>query len=437
MADHSAKKVERIRRSYQFLLAQEKAGAPFTVADIAAATGWKPGTVATYVKKKWGQLVVRTESGFRVSGVGAFAEGEFVRLMSQKDELSADPKKPQLAGGAEALVRKARESALLGLHIYNSPTTVFRTEGFSVMMVIAWTAMFHAIFEKRGTSYFYVDKKGVPILIDGDKKAWELGECASQFYGGAQPPARANLEFFIKLRNKIEHRYAPSIDAHVAGECQALLFNFDELLTAEFTTYYAIRETLAIPLQTATTRTVGHTDALRKLQARHFDEVKGFIDGYRSTLPSEIHDDQKYSFRVFFFPRVGNHQTSSDLAVEYVKFDPTRPSEMAALTKQIVAVRDRQVPVASAGLLKPTGVVKAVASKLGKPFLMHHHTLAWQRYSVRRVGKFDAAGCDTRYCIPDEPHEDYLYTKAWVELLVSKLSDASEYKALTTKPKKT
>jgi hypothetical protein len=37
--------------------------------------------------------------------------------MSQNDAVSADPKRPKLPPEVEALVRKARESALLSLHI--------------------------------------------------------------------------------------------------------------------------------------------------------------------------------------------------------------------------------------------------------------------------------------------------------------------------------
>lgn len=366
-----------------------------------------------------------------MSGISTFEEHEYIRLMSQKDELSADPRKPQLGAEVEALVRKAREAALLALHTYNTPMTVFRTEGFSVLMVIAWTALFHAIFARRGTRCFYVDKiTGQPVTIDGDNKAWELGECAAQFYAGARSPARSNLEFFIKLRNKIEHRYVPAIDPHVAGECQALLLNFDELLTNEFGMYFALRESLAMPLQTATTRTVGQAHALKKLQAQHFDEVKGFIDGFRATLPSEIQNDQKYAFRVFFVPRVGNHAGSSDLAVEFVKFDPSKADDMAAVNKQIIAVRDRQVPVVSAGMLKPSQVVAAVATKLGKTFKLHHHRQAWMKYGVRKPGKFDPGGCDARYCVPDEPHQDYVYTMAWVDFLIAKLADENEYQSL-------
>jgi Protein of unknown function (DUF3644) len=428
-------KADKIRRAYQFLLGHETAGTSFSAEALEGATGWEHGTFKTYLKKKWSRLVQKEKTGrtYRVSGIAALKEAEFVRLMSQKDELSADPKKPLLEPKVEMLVRKAREAALLGLHIYNSPTTIFRTEGYSVMMVIAWTSLFHAIFEQRKVPYLYLDKKGAAVVIDGDEKAWELGACVAEFYKGTASAVCENLKFFISLRNKIEHRYVPSIHAHVAGECQALLFNFDELLTQEFGNYFAIRESLAIPLQTANHRTPEQTEVVKKLQARHFDEVRTFIDNFRSTLADEVFNDEKFSFRVYLVQRVGNHRNSSDLAIEFVRVTSENAADLQALTKQIVAVRERQVSVVSAGLLKPSGVVAAVAAKLKEPFSMHHHTLAWARYKVRPTGEFSATGCDSRYCIADVAHQDYLYTPAWIVLLVDKLSHAGEYAALTKK----
>ncbi|MEX5485295.1 DUF3644 domain-containing protein [Proteus mirabilis] len=68
------------------------------------------------------------------------------------------------------LLKKAREFALLAVSTYNNPFTDFKTYGFIVNIVIAYTALFHAIFEKRGDDYFYLDNEGNPKLVDGDKK---------------------------------------------------------------------------------------------------------------------------------------------------------------------------------------------------------------------------------------------------------------------------
>lgn len=430
MTTTASTKAEKVRLAYRFLCEREQGGVAFSVDELVAASGWREATVATYLKKKWAQLVTRGASGLRVAGVGTYTEDEFVRLMSQKDEVSADPKRPNLVPQVEALVRKSRESALLALQIYNNPATVFKTEGYAVLMVIAWTSLMHAIFEKRGVPYFYLEPDGItPKLVDGDKKAWELEHCMKQFWGAADHSVRRNLDFFIRLRNRVEHRYVPAIDPHVAGECQALLFNFDAMLVEQFGNYFAVRETLALALQTGSVRDAGQSEAVRKLQAQNFDAVKEFVDAYRSGLPTSISDDPKFSFRVYLVPKTGNHPGSSDLAVEFVKYDPAQPELMSGLQKQIALIKEKQVPVANANLLAPAQVVALVGKAIGRPFNMHHHTLAWARYKVRKQ-KFEPSACNTKFCVPDPRHKDYGYTKEWVDLLISKLSDHAEYHAL-------
>jgi hypothetical protein len=68
---------------------------------------------------------------------------------------------------------------------------------------------------------------------------------------------------------------------------------------------------------------------------------------------------------------------------------------------------------------------------------MTNHTHAWKRYKVHRSlakgGKVTSDGCNAQYCIPDEPHNDYLFTPAWVAFLVKTLADEGEYLALTSR----
>lgn len=152
---------------------------------------------------------------------------------------------------ADANLRKAREAALLAVETYNRPGASFRTAGFLVLMVVAWTALFHAIFAKRKVKPYYRQKKNLRRFerVDGDFKCWELAECIQQYYADQNPPARKNLEFVVKLRNKIEHRFLPVLDIELFGECQALLNNFEQLMCETFGDKYALSASLAFALQ--------------------------------------------------------------------------------------------------------------------------------------------------------------------------------------------
>ena len=66
---------------------------------------------------------------------------------------------PRIKVKVSKLLEKSRDSALLAVEIYNKPRTAFRSNGYIVLMSIAWTSLLHAIFEKRGISYFYKKNK--------------------------------------------------------------------------------------------------------------------------------------------------------------------------------------------------------------------------------------------------------------------------------------
>ncbi|MGV2336843.1 MAG UNVERIFIED_CONTAM: DUF3644 domain-containing protein [Planctomycetaceae bacterium] len=67
----------------------------------------------------------------------------------------------------------------------------FRSGGFIVLMCIAWTSLFHAIFLRDRKKPFHKTQKGRYIKIDGDFKAWELSHCLDEHFG--VPPQRSEI----------------------------------------------------------------------------------------------------------------------------------------------------------------------------------------------------------------------------------------------------
>src|SRR5271157_5432535 len=107
----------------------------------------------------------------------------------------------------KAALEKALDSALLAVEVYNKPAVKFKSGGYITLMVIAWTSLFHAVFFRKKTKPLRRKANKRYEKIEGDFKYWELDECLGQYYGAdTGNPVRKNLEFFIPLRNKIEHR---------------------------------------------------------------------------------------------------------------------------------------------------------------------------------------------------------------------------------------
>ncbi len=215
-------------------------------------------------------------------------------------------------------------------------------------MCIAWTALFHAVFFNRKKKPFYRKKqhRGHYEVVEGDRKAWELSQCLAEFWGREHPAVRANLEFFIKLRNKIEHRSMPSLDLDIFGECQALLFNFEDLLTKEFGSRFALNESLSLALQFSCHRNDAQEASIRKLHKGLARDIKAYIDSFRSGLSTEQLQDMQFSYKVFLFPKPANHERSADLAVEFIKYDPSNREEMARINRAVALIKPPTTAIA-------------------------------------------------------------------------------------------
>lgn len=335
------------------------------------------------------------------------------------------------------LIEKSRDSAILAVDIYNKPATKFRSFSFIVLMNIAWTSLFHAIFERRRIKYFYrKTNSNRYIYIDGQKRAWDLSKCINEYFKGQNPPARENLRFFIGLRNQIEHRFLPALDLDIFGECQALLLNYEKLLTQEFGEDYSLGESLAIPLQLLTVDSKWRNKVLKEILSREYKAVKEYIDTFRYSLDESVWDNSEYNFKIFLVPKLGNRQRSADIAVEFIPYDKDNPEEMEKYKKVAAFIKEKQVPVVSPGKLKPGGVSQRIKDALGiKKFeASSHHAKCWKYYKVRPSSNSKSPKkTKIKYCQYDIAHGDYIYTEEWVEFLILELSDIKKRKEVLGK----
>ncbi|HEV7297872.1 MAG TPA: DUF3644 domain-containing protein [Tepidisphaeraceae bacterium] len=333
-------------------------------------------------------------------------------------------------------LNKAQESALLAVEIYNKPLVKFKTANFVVLMVIAWTALMHAIFAKLGVQFFYKDEDGKKFKeIDGDRKAWELTTCVNKFFGGTDAAIVKNLEFFIGLRNKIEHRCLPELDDFVFGECQALLFNFEDILRQVFGCSSSLVNSLSLALQFSHLRDDAQIRSMRSLRESLQSDIVDYVDRFRSTLTHEVLTNQHFSYRVFLIPKTANHESSADLAVEFVKVDPSAPEDKPRRDAVAALIKSQVIQVANAGRLKAKQVCTLVEADLRKSqgdavkfTPSSHHVRAWKFYKIRPPkGAADPRKTNAQYCHYDDAHTDYVYTEKWVTHLITEFRKVGQY----------
>ena len=310
-------------------------------------------------------------------------------------------------------------AALLAIEVYNKPRTTFRSQAYIVLMIIAWTRLFHAYFNKTiGNKYYHKQDNGRYKIIDGERKAWELKACIKE-YGNLSEPVKKNLNFFIGLRNKIEHRNVTEreVDVLIFGECQSLLYNYENLLIEIFGKEYALNENLAFSLQFSSMRTDEQKQANKKVLSAEAREIKSYIDNYRTALVDDVYNAQEYSIKVIQIPKVSN-TNKHDLAIEFVREDEFDPGTLESITA-IIKDRNISVEAKNVGRLLPGQVLKKVKEKIQIDFNFHDHKYLYTIFSVRPPGNDpNPDKTNTEYCHYDFANNNYAYQDSWVDFIV-------------------
>jgi len=324
-------------------------------------------------------------------------------------------------GKTKSILQSSINSALLAVEIYNKPRSTFRSECYITLMAMAWMRLFHAYFHRvKGDKYYY-KKDGQWEIIDGERKTWELGTCITK-HGKLSPSVVANLEFFIGLRNKIEHRHidAKEVDTLIFGECQALLYNYESTLVEWFGADYGLNENLAYSLQFSKMRVEEQKKANKALATQELQDVKKYIEDYRSALKGDVFDSQEYSIKLLQIPKVSN-TNRNDLAVEFVKWSELSEEDKENYEKLLAIVKDKIIvqEAVNTDRYKPGDVLKKLEKRAGLELSQYDHRCLYYIFSLRPISSenLPPETTNTKYCLYDATHEDYVYTQKWIDFV--------------------
>ena len=322
------------------------------------------------------------------------------------------------------MVQASKAEALLAVEFYNTTGERRSLEAFVVHMHLAWLYLLHAEFLHDGVDYRYWERRPngrrCLVRVDGEPKTWELGRCVLERWPKPNDPVRRNAEFFIGLRNRVEHRHQDSIGIAVAGHAQAMILNYETELVGVFGAEEGLADRLRFPVFISSLTPEG-VDAVKRLRAKLPARTLKYIDDFQEGLGAGVAEDSRFEFRVHLVPQLGP-KSEADLAVNFVQLkdlDQTAHGILERLGKTgLVAKQIKREPVQNMGRYKPKTVVEKVAADV-PGFTMTDHTDAWKRHAVRPPsGAEDPAVTDPRYAVWDEPHRDYLYTDAWIRRLI-------------------
>ncbi len=328
-------------------------------------------------------------------------------------------------------LEESKRLAIKAVDEYNSSTGHYAD--FIGTVVRAWLYLLQAEFQRDKVDYRHLDGTGQPILIDGEPKLWDVLTSAKERYPAANEPVRINLELFIALRNKVEHRYEHALKVAAGGRAHALVINFEEEMIAKFGEAHSLADQLRFPLFvesiTAPTRkeTIASTRALKA--------ARTVLAKFDADLDQAILEDQRYDFRVRLVPMLGPKSTA-DAAFEFVKLNELTDEERKVMTEGgrlgHVVTKVKAVPVSAKGQMLPKRVVAEVKKRVPYEFNLAIHTRMWKRYRLHPAKWVAPDGGETlsEYCLPNEPTRQYVYMDAWVNKIVEDIGTVEKFEAV-------
>lgn len=317
-------------------------------------------------------------------------------------------------------LRAAREEALLGCDLFNDRRER-NLDAFLAHMLRAWLHLLRAVATKERRR--------------AESRDWNLLEHVKRYRPDQLDPLRANIEFFIGLRERIEHHFTRKrlqfVEILVSGKINALMLNFEQTLVAEFGDRSSLANALRFPIFLSSL-THESPQLLEQAYGEIPSSVLRFIESFENGLDHSIRISEAYDFRVYLMPKAS--PADRDLPIEFVDVSKLSAEEAEAVENARVIIRDRHVEAINVNRLKASEVVSRVQAAY-PGFSVYFHTLAWRRFGIRPPGNSpDPARTDSRYAIYDRAHHDYLYTEAWVERLKEELGSDPESVVASWKP---
>ncbi|MCW2634949.1 MAG: hypothetical protein JWQ99_1316 [Blastococcus sp.] len=336
------------------------------------------------------------------------------------------------------MVAASRDEASLAVRLYNDPAEPRSFESFVVHMHLAWLYLLHAEFDRDGTDFRYWRRDNPRILdkVDGEARRWELARCVVERWPSEKDPVRANLSFFIGLRNKIEHRYArqqQALAAVVGGQAQALLLNYEEELTSQFGTKVSLATRLRFPVFIGSFTEEGEK-ALRRLRTELPASLRTFISEYTASLDESVTNDPHYELRLRVFQELASKPTPETFAIQYTRWGDMTDDEREMLKdmgkKGLVVTKERPRNIVGHGLKKPKDVIAEVQAQIPFRFHQGHFKKAREVLNLRPpAGDPNPERTDEKYCIYDKLNDNYGYTPAYVKKLVRECNTEEGFRA--------
>ena len=279
----------------------------------------------------------------------------------------------------DELVRKARESMLAAVQIYNNPNITFKSEAFISLAVIGWTYLMHAYYRSQKINYRHYHMKGNRKEYDRTKhgayKHWELERCLNENNCPLDKETISNLKFLIGIRHEIEHQMTDQIDELISAKLQACAINFDYYIVKLFGNKYGLNKDLSLVIQFSPLTMEQQKD----LRNNPFilSNVRNFIVDFEDDLSDDILTSHKYAYRVLFTPINAKRKGQADQVIEFIDSKSPLASEVE---KTYAIMKETEKPK-----YRPGEIVKKMKEEGYDWFSISKHTDLWKEKDAKNT----------------------------------------------------
>ncbi len=329
---------------------------------------------------------------------------------------------------------EARRQALVAIDFYNRPGDRRSFSDFIVHIHLAWQNLLHADRMRRKAEIFYRESGPRRLFKrnpDGSKKTWDLSQCLRHEFKD-NDPIRANVEFFVGLRNHVEHRFQDSVLVATAAEAHACIINFE----AELVRRFGSRETLGSELKFPVfvqSLSPSRYEEQRNLRRGLPAAVSTFITEFQVGLPDEVRSDERFAYRLLLLPMKGP-KTEADLALNFVRQEDLSEEELQALLGQegSVIVAEKYREAVHGDEMLPKAAAAAVEKRIPFKFRVNDFTAirkAWQIGPAKSGDKEQLPKSDG-YCVYSPAFKQFVYRPKLVDRIVGAVDTTEKYQAL-------
>ncbi|MGP5023282.1 DUF3644 domain-containing protein [Glutamicibacter arilaitensis] len=330
-------------------------------------------------------------------------------------------------------LQEARRQACVAVDFYNRPGDRQSYADFVVHMHLAWQNLLHANFMRAKTNIYFRERKGSRLYKRdkyGQKQSWDLQTCLDNTYK-EKDPVRLNIEFFIGLRNSIEHRFERTLLTATAAHAHAYVINFEAELTRLFGRNETLSDDLRFPVFVQSLSPEG-MDEQRTLRRGLPLEAKTYISEFEAKIPKVIREDPRFEYRIQLKPLRGV-KAEADLAFQFVNAKELTSDELqeaidANKTGNVVIYEKLKASGFEDEML-PKSAAEAIEEQTNFVFSTNDFTKLRHRDGVGPASGKRAAEehADGENCIYSRAHKNHVYTKTYVASLIEELSDPMKY----------